>query len=359
MHAQLNRVAVIMAGGSGERFWPLSRADRPKQLLRLSSPTATMLEEAVERIIPLFGAKGVYVSTSAKLAPHIVAAGVVPEAHVLAEPLKRNTLGALVWSVAALLAEGRSPETGVAILTADHRIAPPAAFRACVEDALAVAETEGGLVTIGIRPDRPETGYGYIEADLGERRGAGYAAKSFREKPDLATAKAFVASGSFLWNSGMFFFTLGGFRQALEETQPDARTALDRVVEALTAGDQAAAQRHFEQVKNESIDYAVMERAPKVSVLPSRFDWDDLGAWDALERSMPLDPAGNVVEGATVVVDSTGCVVYNDVPQKTVAVLGMHDVIVVCTEDAVLVCPKAQAQRVKEIVQVVFDRSSG
>ena len=358
MPAQLNRVAVIMAGGSGERFWPLSRADRPKQLLRLSSPTATMLEEAVERITPLCGAGGVYVSTSAKLAPHIIAAGVVPEAQVLAEPLRRNTLGALVWSVAALLAEGHDPETSVAILTADHRIAPPAAFRACVEDALTVAETEGGLVTIGIRPDRPETGYGYIEADLSARRGAGYVARSFREKPDLETAKAFLAAGSFFWNSGMFFFTLGGFQVALAETQPGARVVMDEIVILLRAGDHEAAQRHFEGLQSESIDYAVMERASKVSVVPSRFDWDDLGAWDALERSMQLDAAGNVDEGETILIDSTGCVVYNDVPDKTVAVLGMTDVIVVCTEDAVLVCPKSEAQRVKEIVQEIVGRGS-
>jgi mannose-1-phosphate guanylyltransferase len=319
----------------------------------LSSPTATMLEEAVERIAPLCGAERVYVSTSAKLAPHIIAAGVVPEDQVLAEPLKRNTLGALVWSVAALIADGYEPETSVAILTADHRIAPPAAFRACVEDALSVAETEGGLVTIGIRPDRPETGYGYIEADLGAPRGAGYVAKSFREKPDMETAKQFLAAGSFLWNSGMFFFTLRGFCEALAETQPDAGTALGKVVSALRDGDTEAATTSFETVKNESIDYAVMERVSKVSVVPSRFDWDDLGAWDALERSMPLDAHGNVDEGTTILIDSIGSVVYNEVPTRTVAVLGMKDVIVVCTDNAVLVCPKAEAQRVKEIVKIL------
>ena len=188
-----------MAGGSGERFWPLSRADRPKQLLRLSSPTATMLEEAVERITPLCGENRVYVSTSAKLAPHIVAAGVVQEALVLAEPLKRNTLGALVWSVAALLAEGHELDTGVAILTADHRIAPPAAFRACVEDAQRLDRRDRGRPRYDRHPAGPalEAGYSYIEADLNASRGSGYEAKSFREKPDLETAKAFLAAGSF------------------------------------------------------------------------------------------------------------------------------------------------------------------
>ena len=148
----------------------------------------------------------------------------------------------------------------------------------------------------------------------------------------------------------MFFFTLGGFREALAETQPEALVTMDRIIEALKAGDRKTAERHFEAVKNESIDYAVMERASKVSVVPSQFDWDDLGAWDALERSMQLDASGNVDEGTTILIDSKGSVVYNDVPTVTVAVLGMKDVIVVCTENAVLVCPKSEAQRVKEIV---------
>ncbi len=347
-----------MAGGSGERFWPLSRADRPKQLLRLSSPTATMLEEAVERISPLCGPGGVYVSTSTFLGDVMVRAGVVPENRVLAEPLKRNTLGALVWSVAALIAEGRPLDTGVAILTADHKIASAEAFRECVWDALDVAEQEGGLVTIGIRPDRPETGYGYIEADLASSRGAGFVAKGFREKPDLETARDFLAAGSFLWNSGMFFFTLAGFREALSETQPEASLALEGIVEALRAGDRATASRQFERLPNLSIDYAVMERASKVSVLPSRFEWDDLGAWDALERSMPLDAACNVCEGEALLVDTRGSIVYNDVAGKIVAVLGMEDVIVVNTPDAVLVCPKSAAQRVKEIVTKLQDRLS-
>lgn len=310
-----------------------------------------MLEEAVERIAPLCGAHRVYISTSAKLGPHIVAAGVVPQSQVLAEPLKRNTLGALVWSIASLLAEGHRPETSVAILTADHRISPPAAFRACVEDALSVAEREGGLVTIGIRPDRPETGYGYIETDHTVKRGPAYRAASFREKPDLDRAKQFLEAGTFLWNSGMFFFTIAAFREALEAAQPESDVALGQIVEALRASDHDAARKHFEAVKSESVDYAVMEKASKVSVVPSRFDWDDLGAWDALERSMPLDAAGNVDEGRTILIDSRGSVVYNDVATKTVAVLGMRDVIVVCTEHAVLVCPKSQAQLVKQIVE--------
>lgn len=347
-----------MAGGSGERFWPVSREHRPKQLLKLSSPTASMLDEAVERIEPLVGAKAVFVSTSAHLRSHIEAAGTIPRERILAEPSKRNTLGALVWSVSSLVALGNEPdETSVAILTADHKIGPPGVFRGCVETALDLAESEGGIVTIGIRPDRPETGYGYIEADMESPHGAGFASLGFREKPDLATAEKFLAAGSFLWNSGMFFFTIAEFLSALAETQPHSHAAALEITAALKANDEAGASKAFERLPSLSVDFAVMEAAPRVFVVPSTFDWDDLGAWDALERAMPTDPHGTVSHGETVLIDSPGSIVYNDSHGRIVSVLGMSDVIVVATDDAVLVCPKDQAQRVKEIVRALEDRS--
>ncbi len=214
------------------------------------------------------------------------------------------------------------------------------------------------MVTIGIRPDRPETGYGYIEADLDSPRGAGFVAKSFREKPDLETAEAFLKAGRFLWNSGMFFFTLEGFLAAIAETQPETRAAMDDIVEALKAKNPARASKHFERLPNLSIDYAVMEKAANVIIVPSRFEWDDLGAWDALERSLPLNGDGCIAEGETLLIDSQGCIVYNDSKTALVTVLGMEDIIVVCTDGAVLVCPKSQAQRVKEIVKAVADRQA-
>lgn len=354
------RVAVVIAGGSGERFWPLSRPGRPKQLLRLTDPDATMLEEAVRRLQPLCGQDGVYVATSAALREPILESGVVPEAHVWSEPLRRNTLGALVWIVAQLLATGLE-DASVAIVTADHLIGEPDRFRACVSAALDVAEDHGGIVTLGIPPTRPETGYGYIEEDLEEsvqtRDGrTAHRSRSFREKPSPQTAEEFLQAGCFLWNSGMFFFSVAGFLKELAHAQPESHEIAIAIAEALKAGDQDGAVRHFERLPNLSVDYAVMERAERVYVLRTDFPWDDVGAWDAMERTLPLDEHGNVVQGNALALESEGSIVINDEPSVTVGTLGLRDIVVVVTKDAVLVCPKDQAQRVRLITQAIAAR---
>ena len=346
------RVAVVMAGGSGERFWPLSTAARPKQLLNLTNPDRTMIEEAVERLKPLVGDDGVYVSTTTALLGPIQGAGVVAEDRILAEPLRRNTLGALVWVVASLVARGMA-DASVAIVTADHAIGEVGRFQATVAAALEAAESTGGLVTIGVTPDRAETGYGYIEraeeaVDLESGRQA-HAARSFREKPDAATAEAYVATGRFLWNAGMFFFTVEGFRAALASTQPGASAILDAVAARLKAGDAKGAEEAFAELESISFDYAVMERADTVHVVESDFPWDDVGAWDALERTLGTDDDGNVVVGPAATLDTKGCVVYNDTSNLAVGVLGLTDVVVVVTESGVLVCPKGDVQRVREV----------
>lgn len=354
------RVAVVIAGGSGERFWPLSRPGRPKQLLRLTDPNATMLEEAVSRVHPLCGQDGVFVATSAALREPVLASGVVPDDHVWSEPARRNTLGALAWIVAQLLAHGHH-DTSVAVLTADHLIGDPKKFRACVSAALDIAEDHGGIVTLGIPPTRPETGYGYIEENAEEsveaRDGrAAHRSRSFREKPSPQTAEEFLQAGTFLWNSGMFFFTVAQFLSELAHAQPDSHSIVLAIAEALRRKDETEAVRQFERLPNLSVDYAVMERAERVYVLRTDFPWDDVGAWDAMERTLPRDAHGNVVQGDAVVLESNGCVVMNEASGITVGTLGLRDVVVVVTDDAVLVCPKDQAQRVRLITQALAAR---
>lgn len=354
------RVAVVIAGGSGERFWPLSRPGRPKQLLRLTDPDATMLEEAVRRVQPLCGQDGVYVATSAALRDPILESGVVDESHVWSEPLRRNTLGALAWIVAQLMACGLE-DASVAIVTADHLIGDQERFRGCVSAALDVAEDHGGIVTLGIPPTRPETGYGYIEEDLEEtvlsREGrTAHRSRSFREKPSPQTAEEFLQAGCFLWNGGMFFFTVPSFLKELAHAQPESHEIVLAIAAALKAGDEPTAIRHFERLPNLSVDYAVMERAERVYVLRTDFPWDDVGAWDAMERTLPLDEHHNVVQGNAVTIESEGCIVVNDAAEITVGTLGLRDIIVVVTSDAVLVCPKDQAQRVRLITQAIAAR---
>jgi mannose-1-phosphate guanylyltransferase len=352
------RIGVVMAGGSGERFWPLSRPERPKQLLRLTNPDATMLEEAVDRIRPLYGDE-VFVATSLPLREPVVASGVVSEDRVLTEPARRNTLGAQCWLIASLLARGYQDAT-LAILTADHLIGEPEKFRACLDSAMTAAEEAGGIVTIGVPPDRPETGYGYIEEDasvtrqVGERKVA--RSHAFREKPSPETAEEFLSAGNFLWNSGMFFYTLRGFLAELLQAQPDAHEATMETAVALGRGDHSAAVKAFERLPNLSVDYAVMEHAQHVYVIRADFPWDDVGAWDAISRSFPLDTDGNVVHGDAVLLESHGCVVVNESQEAIVGAIGLKDVVVVMAKDAVLVCPKEQAQRVRLIAQAISKR---
>ncbi len=347
-----NRYAVVMAGGSGERFWPLSTPERPKQLLRLTHPDQTMLEEAVRRIEPLVGSDRVFVATSSTIYEAVRATSVVPGDRLLSEPARRDTLGAIAWIVANLIARGEGDAT-VAILTSDHKIGAPERFRRTVDAALNLAELRPGIVVIGVPPTRPESGYGYIESDadsivrMGDR--IAHPIQSFREKPSRETAEEFVRQGRFLWNSGMFFFSIPSFMEELELTQPGPAETVREIAACLERQDLAAARVAFERLPRLSIDYAVMERARHAFVVAADFPWDDVGAWDALDRTFIPDWAGNVVIGPATMVDAWNNVVYNDRPDVRVGVLGVHGLVVVNTDRGVLVCPKGLAQRVREV----------
>ena len=346
------RLAVIMAGGSGERFWPLSRRLRPKQLLRLTDPDQTMLEEAVERIGPLVGRENVFIATAGHLAKPIRQAGIVAPENVLAEPDKRNTLGCLAWVAASLLArygeEGRN--TTLTILTADHTIKNPDKFRDDISVAMDLAESTNGLVTLGINPDRPETGYGYIEA-TDEINSKTYRVGAFREKPDLATAQQFLDAGNFFWNSGMFVWKLSAFCDQLLETNPESHRLTMEMAGSLLKAHTDAAAEFFRELPNLSIDYALMEKSKNVYVVKAEFPWDDVGAFDALLRTMPTDENNNMIFGNVTAIDTQNCILYNDSEGTVMTAVGLRDSILVQTEDAVMCAPVKDAQRVKEIVQ--------
>jgi mannose-1-phosphate guanylyltransferase len=374
------RIAVILAGGAGERFWPLSRRDRPKQLLRLTRVDQSMLAEAVERIAPLIPYERILIITARHLVEPIQAAlPALPAANVVGEPDKRNTAGALAYAAAAVLARfvdtaafsGR--RISMAVLTADHRIAQSARFRQTVEAALRAAEEHGALVTIGVVPDRAETGFGYIEAPEAAARQAQAEAgeagddpqvlpvSRFREKPDRATARGFVDSGRFYWNSGMFFWTLEGFMDELAEASPAHAEAVRAMADALAAGDEARADDLFRGLPDVSIDYALMEKARNVMVARADFQWDDVGALDALARNLPADAAGNVAVGDPVLIDAKDCIVYNEPGAEAMAVaaVGVEGLAIVVTRDGVLVIPRERAQDVKKVVAELNRRDAG
>lgn len=328
--------AVIMAGGSGERFWPLSRRKQPKQLLAIVTKR-TMIQETVDRVRPLVPLSRVVVVTNRQQAA-MVRKQLPGLKHLLIEPVGRNTAPCCAWA-AAYLAR-LDPVAVMAVLPSDAHIRDAARCRVVLASALELAGRRDVLVTMGIQPTRPATGYGYVQ--LGEPLGANFwKAGRFVEKPDLATAKKFLAGGDYRWNAGMFVWSAAAIRAAFEKHAPGIWTAIAQA---------KSAPAMYPQLEKISVDYAVMEKADNVVVANGDFDWDDVGDWPALARHLPADAAGNAVRGDFVGVDATGCVVVTQ-PGHTVAALGVKDLVIVHTPDVTLVCPKSEAQRVRELVK--------
>ena len=371
--AGTTRIGVIMAGGIGERFWPVSRPDRPKQLLPLGPSSRTLLEDTVHRLGDLVDRKRLMVVTSRILREPIIDAGIpLDDDQIIAEPMKRNTLGAVAWATAlALGRNGLSPEDAtLAFIPADQYVGDIETFRADLGTALAAAEQLDALVTIGIEPTRPETGYGYIEVEdrIVEAPGVPGAkerlrpVERFREKPNAETAEEFFASGRFLWNGGMFLWRVSTFMAELEHADPEIADIVRRMTQAVSDGDEAGAERLFAELPNLSVDYALMEHSRRVLVVRAGFPWDDVGAWDAWRRVTDCDEQGNAMHGRPLLIDCDDCSVYNEPGQEQmfVAVVGMERVIVAVAEDGLLVAPLDRAQQVREVVRrLKQQRTSG
>ncbi len=336
-------IAVILAGGSGTRFWPLSRKAQPKQLVDLFGD-APMIRHTVRRVAEL--ADHTLVVTGDALLEATKAAAGLPDSAFVVEPAARNTAPAI--ALAAVVARERFGDEPIAVLPSDHYIADEPGFRDRLRDAQRLAE-DRWIVTLGIRPTRPETGYGYIRA--GEQSvGAGFQVDRFVEKPDVATALEYLASGNYLWNAGIFVFRPSALLAELERQKPEMYSEISRIADSLATDDSAAVIAEvFPQLERVSIDYAVMEGAQRIAVVPADVGWSDVGHWAALESVLPRDSDGNVTEGRTVLIDVEDSVVFNRTAGVT-AVLGMRDVVVVHTDDAVLVLPRDRAQDVRQIV---------
>lgn len=344
-------ICVIMAGGRGTRFWPLSRTSRPKQLQDLSFGSASgssLLRDTFLRVEPLVGAERILVVTSGDLA-ELTRADLpeIPSENVICEPVGRNTAPCAVLGLGVA---GRiDPAAPVALLPADHFIPDEEAFRAQLGTAFELAGREETVVTLGIVPSRPETGYGYI---LTGEPVAGAAARpglSFVEKPDSATAETYVRSGKHFWNSGMFVWNAAHFRAMSARHLPEVCRLMDPAVASFgTSGFDAALEGAYENCSAESVDVAVMEKLPGFTVLEAAFRWSDLGSWDAWGELAPELEGGNHGVADLLAVAGSGNVVRAG--DKLVALLGVNDLIVVDTGDALLVADKAHAQRIKEII---------
>ena len=344
--------AVILAGGSGTRFWPASRRLLPKQLLCLAGREGeTLIAATVRRLQPLVGPERVWIATGKALADATAAAlPGVPRAQILAEPVARNTAAPIGWA-ASVIARA-DPEAIIAVLPADHFIGDEPGFRAIVQRAVRAAEG-GRIATIGIVPTRAETGYGYIE--VGEPMAEGVnAVVRFVEKPDRERAQAFVAGGRHLWNAGMFFFQARVMQSAIAKHLPDLAAGIAKLDAAAAAGDEARAlDEVFPAMPSISIDHGVMEKAGGLAVVPGSFAWNDIGSWEVAWELASRDAAGNALPEGSVAVDAANNLVVDLTRAKSsrrFALLGVNDFVVVETDDAVLLMPRDRAQDVRAIV---------
>ncbi|MBZ4396156.1 MULTISPECIES: mannose-1-phosphate guanylyltransferase [unclassified Myxococcus] len=343
---------VIMAGGSGTRFWPLSRQARPKQFLPLASKLP-LITDTAQRLKGLATVKNTFIVCGplhAKAAAKLVKG--LPKPNLLVEPVARNTAPAI--ALAAVQVAARDPKGVMVVLPSDHHVADVPGFKRVLEQAARIAEG-GHIVTLGIQPHRPETGYGYIQ--VGDAlEGGGRAVKAFKEKPDPQTAQAYVSSGEYLWNGGIFVFRADVILAAFEQHMPEMKKGLKALREAAgkrTFG--AVLKKVFPKLPSISIDYGVMEKASNIAVLPGDFGWSDVGSFAAIPEVRPADAHGNVISGdLAVVVDCKGCIVLAD--KRPLSVVGLTDVVVVDSGDAVLVVPREKSQDVRKVVEALKAR---
>ena len=345
---------VVLAGGSGTRFWPASRARRPKQLLPLTGG-APMILETVRRVLPLVGGWADVFVAGGRLVEDETRRTLpeLPAENLLVEPCARNTAPCIAWATAVVARQ--SADDIVIVLPSDHHVADVDAFRRCLAAAVESARA-GVITTIGIRPTRPETGFGYLEIAGDGSGDAARPVQRFVEKPDLAKAEQFVASGRYLWNAGMFVYRARDMLRALEAHLPAVAVAVRSLDEAARAGREAdALETTFQAMPSVSIDVGVMEKLAEIAVVPGDFGWSDIGSWQAAWELAAKDDRGNASPARAVVVDAGGNLVVDarssGAARKVVALVGVSDLVVIDTDDALLVVPRSRAQDVRLAVE--------
>jgi mannose-1-phosphate guanylyltransferase len=348
-----NAYAMIMAGGAGTRLWPLSRTGRPKPLIPLVEQQRSMFQIAVERLRPLFPPERILVVANTGLTPQLRAqAPQLPAANFIVEPVGRDTAPAV--GLGAIHIRRRDPQAVMAVLTADHHIADEQTFRRVLAAACAVAEG-GAIVTLGIRPVFPATGFGYIERGALDRTLDGievFTLRQFREKPDLATAEQYLASGRFSWNSGMFIWRAQRVIDEFQRHAPDLSASLEQLAAAIgqPSYDDLLA-RIWPEIRRISVDYALMEHIREgIFVIPVEMGWSDIGDFGALYDVLAADQAQNISHGETapVLIDTSGTLIYSE---RLVAAIGVENLVIVDTGDALLICRRDRAQDVRQIVE--------
>lgn len=348
-----NRYAVIMAGGKGERFWPASRLARPKHLLPIVGEKP-MLTQTIDRLVGLLPAENIIVITNSEQLEGVrEVCPMLPLGNIVAEPVGRDTAAAV--GLAMLLVKQRDPSASMAMLPADALISDTDSYQSALDTAFKAAEASSSLVTLGVQPTEPATGYGYIQCgpvkSVIDNRDI-FSVRQFKEKPDLETAKCYLQSGEYFWNAGMFVWSVDAISEALAEFTPTLKAGLDEIEAGMVAGKDLVSllsdlYPHLEKI---SVDFAIMEKASNVLTLAATFDWDDVGAWPAIARHFPADRAGNVKKGEVRFLECSNNIVVSG-EKHLVALVGVEDLIVVTTGDATLICAKDEADKIKDMVR--------
>ncbi|MFQ6674616.1 MAG: mannose-1-phosphate guanylyltransferase [Fidelibacterota bacterium] len=347
---------VIMAGGRGTRFWPLSRNSSPKQLLSIIGDRS-MLQMTVDRLRKIDFVRDIYIVTGRDLESKIKhEIEGVPPGNIIVEPSGKNTAPCIGLVAHHLLERGDDPVFGV--FPSDHLIVGHRTFSEALETARHLALTEGSLVTIGVNPSFPHTGYGYIQFDRRNEliKGRAYQVKTFAEKPTPSVAKRFLKSGDFLWNSGMFVWKTSAYLEAMDSFMPEQSEILREVGDAIGSKDyQSTLDARWEILVPESVDYGILEKAKNICVVKSKFEWSDVGSWDSYYELLTKNDDGNVIKGDAVVLDSQNSLIHSN--GRLTAVVGLDNIVVVNVEDATLIVPRDRVEEVKKIVELL--RKSG
>ncbi len=341
-----NRVrSVILAGGQGARFWPISRRSRPKQFLSINASGESLIQATARRIQPLAGAENLLIVTGASMIPLVQEH--LPGVRTIGEPVARNTAASLGLAAAAVAKQ--DPELVLACFPADHAVSDEPKLLAVLREAVELARANEVLVTIGIRPSFPHTGYGYMKRGA-PISGNGYTVSRFYEKPNLERAKRYFESGEFFWNSGMFVWRAKVILEAIREFMPPLYEGLMAIQPALgTEKEQKVLEQVFAGLESTSIDFGVLEHARNCALLAAEpFGWNDVGSWDAWAENFDTDDQKNLLHGDALVIDCKNCVVHSQ--QRLTAVIGAHDLVIIDSGDALLVCPRSHVQDVRKIV---------
>ncbi|MBR5765180.1 MAG: mannose-1-phosphate guanylyltransferase [Lachnospiraceae bacterium] len=345
----MKKTALIMAGGRGERFWPRSRKDRPKQFLSLTDDGRTMIQLTVDRILPLVDMEDIYIATN-KDYKGLVKEQLpgIPDKNILCEPMGRNTAPCIGLGAMHIL--NKYEDSVMMVLPSDSLIKDGDRYRELIREAFDIASEGENLVTMGIRPNYPETGYGYIKYIKERSHGRSFRVDKFVEKPSLELAKEYLATGQYLWNAGMFVWKVSTVVKQFETFLPDMLKGLVTIKDAVGTPDEDKVLKEvFPTLESISIDYGIMEKAGSIYTIPGDFGWDDVGSWLAVERIKNTDDDNNVIDGNVISVGTKDCIIQ--AKDKLIAAVGLKDIVVVDTDDATLICDKSATADIKKVLE--------